>query len=214
MRRAVFLDRDGVMNRAVVRGGRPYAPVSLREVELLSGVAEAIEALRRADFRVIVVTNQPDVATGRLRRETVEAIHAQMRARLPINDIKVCYHTDQDGCLCRKPKPGLLFEAATQWSLDLSRCVMVGDRWRDIEAGKAAGCKTILVRRAYSERQAEHPDAVVASLLEASRLIVSRGFTEAEVGLIPPPVCPATGGARAEDDVNGLPRAARGQGEG
>jgi len=180
--RAVFLDRDGVINCAVVREGRPFAPTSVGDVEWLPGVAEAIEALRRADFRIIVVTNQPDVATGLLRRETVEAIHARMRATFPIDDIKVCYHADQDGCPCRKPKPGLLFEAATQWSLDLSQSVMVGDRWRDIEAGKAAGCKTILVRAGYAERQAEHPDAVVASLLEASRVILSNGVTGSAVG--------------------------------
>lgn len=173
MPRAVFLDRDGVINRALVRGGRPYAPTSVREVEFLSGAAEAIEALHRAGFRIIVVTNQPDVATGLLRRETVEAIHAQMRASFPIDDIKACYHAELDGCSCRKPKAGLLFEAATQWSLDLTQSVMVGDRWLDIEAGKAAGCKTILVRGGYAERQAECPDAIVASLLEASRLIVS-----------------------------------------
>ncbi len=177
MRRAVFLDRDGVINRAVVRAGRPFPPASVRDVEFLSGVAEAIEALRRAEFRIIVVTNQPDVAAGLQRRETVEAIHARLRASFPIDDIKVCYHADQDGCSCRKPKPGLLFEAATQWSLDLTRSFMVGDRWRDIEAGKAAGCKTILVDGGYAERRAERPDAVVASLLEASRVILSDRMT-------------------------------------
>lgn len=180
MRRAVFLDRDGVINRAIVHGGRPFPPASLRDLEFLPGVAEAIEALRQADFRLIVVTNQPDVATGLQRRETVEAIHAQLRANLPIDDIKVCYHADQDGCPCRKPKPGLLFEAAKQWSLDLTRSVMVGDRWRDIEAGRAAGCKTVLVRGGYAERQAERPDAVVGSLLEASRVIMSNGIAGME----------------------------------
>lgn len=178
MHRAVFLDRDGVINRAVVRAGRPFAPTSLHEAKFLPGVAEAIEALRGAGFRIIVVTNQPDVATGLLPRETVEAIHARMRASFPIDDIKVCYHTDEDDCPCRKPKPGLLVEAARQWSLDLARSVMVGDRWRDIEAGKAAGCKTVLVGGGYAERQAERPDAVVASLLEASRVILSRWHQE------------------------------------
>jgi D-glycero-D-manno-heptose 1,7-bisphosphate phosphatase len=173
MTRAVFLDRDGVIIRAVVRNGRPYPPGSIEELELLPGVREAIEQLGCAGFRLIVVTNQPDVATGSQKQGVVEAIHERVRRDLPIDDIKVCYHLDQDRCQCRKPKPGMLLEAAAQWSLDLERCFMVGDRWRDVAAGQAAGCKTILIRYDYDERKAERPDAVVSSLLEASDLILS-----------------------------------------
>ena len=173
MNRAVFLDRDGVINRAVLRNGRPYPPSSVDELEFLPGVSEAINALHQAGFRIIVVTNQPDVATGVQRREVVEAIHERIRHAFPIDDIKVCYHVDQDGCTCRKPKPGMLLEVATEWSLDLGQSFMVGDRWRDIEAGRAAGCRTILVKSNYAERQAEKPDAVVSSLLEASAFILA-----------------------------------------
>jgi D-glycero-D-manno-heptose 1,7-bisphosphate phosphatase len=173
MNQAVFLDRDGVINRAIVRNGRPYPPSSLDELEFLPGVSEAIDALRRAGFYIIVVTNQPDVAMGVQRREVVEAIHERIRCVLPVDDIKVCYHADRDACLCRKPKPGMLIEAAIEWCLNLSESFMVGDRWRDIEAGRAAGCKTILIRHEYDEQQAECPDAVVDSLLEASCLILS-----------------------------------------
>ena len=171
--RAVFLDRDGVVNRALVRHGRPYAPASLEQVEWLPGVAEAMTALRSLGFRIIVITNQPDVGKGLQRREAVEAIHAELRHRFPVDDIKVCYHVEEDGCGCRKPKPGMVLEAARAWDLDLSRSVVVGDRWRDIEAGRAAGCKTILIAAAYDERKADHPDAVVQSLTEASILIGS-----------------------------------------
>lgn len=173
MNRAVFLDRDGVLNRAVVREGRPYPPPSVEELEFLPRVAEAIDGLRRAGFRLIIVTNQPDVATGVQQREVVEQMHERISRVLAVDEIKVCYHVDRDDCSCRKPKPGMLLEAANRWSLDLNNSFMVGDRWRDIEAGRAAGCKTILIKYDYDERQAESPDAVVHSLYEASELILS-----------------------------------------
>jgi len=176
MTRAVFLDRDGVINRALVRNGRPYAPVSLAELEFLPGVAEAVGKLKQAGFKIIVVTNQPDVATGLLSSETLAAMHERVSLELAVDDIKVCYHVDEDRCECRKPKPGMLLEAAAQSSLDLERSYLVGDRWRDIAAGRAAGCKTILIRCDYDEQQADRPDAVVESLLEASELILSGEF--------------------------------------
>lgn len=188
MNRAVFVDRDGVINRAAVRDGRPYPPSSADELVFLPGVGEAIDALRRGGFRVIVVTNQPDVATGVQRREVVEAMHDKIRRAFAIDDIKACYHADRDACLCRKPKPGMLLQAATEWSLDLRLSFMVGDRWRDIEAGRAAGCQTILIRYPYDERQAERPDAIVDSLLEASVLILLSGpkRSQAEVKFADP----------------------------
>lgn len=173
MKRAVFLDRDGVVNRAVVRDGRPFPPGGVEELEFLPRVAEAAENLKHAGFSLIVVTNQPDVATGIQQRQVVELMHERIRREIPIDDIKVCYHTDQDNCQCRKPKPGLLLEAARERALDLKHSFVVGDRWRDIEAGQAAGCKTILIRYGYDEKQADRPDAVVGSLFEASELILS-----------------------------------------
>jgi D-glycero-D-manno-heptose 1,7-bisphosphate phosphatase len=174
MSRAVFLDRDGVLNRAVLRHGRPYPPDSVEDLEILPGVFEAMTALRAAGYRLIVATNQPDVATGRQRLAVVEAIHQRLRAALPIDDVRACYHTDRDGCPCRKPKPGMLREAAAAWALDLTRCFMVGDRWRDVGAGRAAGCRTILVGDGYGEPFADRPDAVAGSLREASDLILCR----------------------------------------
>jgi len=172
MKRAVFLDRDGVLNRSVVRAGRPYAPTSLDEFELLPGVLEALTDLRTAGFVLVVVTNQPDLATGRMRPEVAEAIHQKLRALLPIDDIKVCGHVDEDDCSCRKPRPGMLLEAARDWSIDLYRSFIVGDRWRDVSAGKAAGCKTIFVDYGYAEELADRPDFVVTSLPEAVKIIL------------------------------------------
>jgi D-glycero-D-manno-heptose 1,7-bisphosphate phosphatase len=176
MNRAVFIDRDGVINRATVKDGRPYPPMSLEEFELLPGVTEATKALSEADFKLIVVTNQPDVATGIQKRSVVESMHQTIRESLPLDGIKVCYHVDDNGCHCRKPLPGMLLDAASELSLDLSQSFMIGDRWRDVEAGKAAGCKTILVESAYNEKSAQNPDAVVSSLLEASQLILAQSI--------------------------------------
>ena len=172
MNRAVFLDRDGVINRVVLREGRPYPPCSVQELEFIPGVAEAIVRLKSAGFRIIVVTNQPDVASGAQRQEMVEAIHKKILEKFSIDDIQVCYHIDQNHCLCRKPKPGMLLASARQWVLDLSQSVMIGDRWRDIEAGERAGCKTIWMDFKYQERQPEKHDYVTDSLLGVLNFIL------------------------------------------
>jgi D-glycero-D-manno-heptose 1,7-bisphosphate phosphatase len=172
--RAVFLDRDGVINRAVVKHGRPFPPATLDDFELLPGVEQTIRSLRAAGYLVIVVTNQPDVATGTQRREVVEAMHGKLSAAGLCDDIRVCYHTDADACDCRKPKPGMLLKAAREWQIDLTESFMVGDRWRDVAAGKAAGCYTFFVDYKYRERHADGPDAVVNSLEEAGRFILRK----------------------------------------
>ena len=182
MNRAIFLDRDGVINRVTVRDGRPYPPAKLEHFELLPGVPEAVESLRGAGFKVIVVTNQPDVASGVQSREVVEAMHDKLRALGLCDDIKVCYHTDSDGCECRKPKPGMLIEAAQEWRVNLANSFMVGDRWRDVAAGKAAGCFTFFIDYEYRERRADDPDAIVGSLEEAGRLILRENHIHGELG--------------------------------
>jgi D-glycero-D-manno-heptose 1,7-bisphosphate phosphatase len=170
--RAVFLDRDGVINRAVVREGRPYPPPSVDALELLPGVAEALTRLHEAGFRLVVVTNQPDIARGTQDRGVVDAMHAKLAAALPIDDFRVCAHDDADRCDCRKPKPGLVRQAAEAAEIDLGASFMVGDRWRDIEAGRAAGCRTIFIDYDYTERRPSAPDATVRSLAEAADWIL------------------------------------------
>ena len=144
LRRAVFLDRDGVLNRLVRREGQPFVPSSL-ESRNPSRRPRGAGASEAAEFLLIVTTNQPDVARGHVTRESVETIHEFLRKRLPLDDICVCYHVDEDRCACRKPQPGMLFTAAVAREIQLPRSFMVGDRWRDIGAGKAAGCTTVLV---------------------------------------------------------------------
>ncbi len=173
MRRAVFLDRDGTVNRAEIRAGRSYPPATTEEFCLLPGADEAIASLRAGGYVVVVVTNQPDVATGVQTRFTVEAMHDRLRDLTAVDDIRVCYHVDADGCACRKPRPGMLLEAARAWGVDLRESWMVGDRWRDVEAGLAAGCRTVWIRTALDERAATGHHVEVDSLLEASRVILS-----------------------------------------
>src|SRR3989338_6820998 len=172
LQRAVFLDRDGVVNRAEVRGGRPYAPRRLEDFRLLRGVAGAVAALREAWFRIVVVTNQPDIASGLVDPAVVEAMHAQLRARLPIDAIEMCAHGQDEGCACRKPRPGLLLAAARRFFVDLRRSFVIGDRWHDIVAGREAGCYTVFIDRGYRERRPVGADAVVGSLPAAVRRIM------------------------------------------
>lgn len=172
--RAVFLDRDGVLNRAFVRGGKPYPPQSLEELEILPGVAEALARLRAAGYLNIVVTNQPDVATGKQRLEVVEAIHAELRQKLHIDDVKLCLHTDADGCGCRKPRPGMILEAARERAIDLSGSYLVGDRWRDVGAAHAAGCAAFFIDYGYGEKMPDKPYVAVKSLEQAAHHILQR----------------------------------------
>ncbi len=169
---AVFLDRDGVINQTLLRDGKPYAPDKLEDFRYLPGVGDAIKALSAAGFRLIVVTNQPDVGRGQVPQTVVEAMHGQLMADLPVDAVHACFHLDSDGCACRKPKPGMLLAAAADWSIDLEASFMVGDRWSDVDAGRAAGCRTIWIDAGYRERRAEAPDFTVGSLPEAGRLIL------------------------------------------
>jgi len=172
MRRAVFLDRDGVINRAVVREGKPYPPANLAEMEILPGVADALVALHNAGFILIVVTNQPDVARGTTPRAVVEKINNHLASCLPIDEFRTCYHDSGDGCDCRKPLPGAIIAAANQHGIDLSMSYMVGDRWRDIEAGQRSGCKTVFVDYGYDEKQPVSFNYLVGSLKEAAEIIL------------------------------------------
>jgi D-glycero-D-manno-heptose 1,7-bisphosphate phosphatase len=174
VRAAVFLDRDGVINRAFVRAGKPYPPDTLEQFELLPGAAQAMRSLREAGFLVIVVTNQPDVATGKQSRDVVEAMHRQLRDAGLCDDILACFHTQADHCDCRKPRPGMLLEAARIWQIDLTASYMVGDRWRDVDAGNAAGCTSIFIDHGYTEPQPIHTERRAESLADALRWITGK----------------------------------------
>lgn len=148
---AVFLDRDGIINRAIVRGGRPYPPSRLEDFEILPGSIASLSRLANFGFMLIGITNQPDVARGTQSKEMVESFNTLIKSRLPVREIFVCYHDSVDNCNCRKPKPGLILQAAEKYRLDLSNSWMVGDRWKDIAAGQTVGLKTIFVDYHYAE---------------------------------------------------------------
>lgn len=172
LRPAVFLDRDGVLNRAIVRDGKPFSPMQLSDFRLLPGVIETCNRLAAASLPIVVVTNQPEVTRGRLSIDVLDDMHAELWRRLPITEVSVCPHDSKDMCSCRKPLPGMILDAAQRHNIDLSRSVMVGDRASDIAAGKAAGCMTIRIGGGYRDEDDVTADGHADSLQDACPLIL------------------------------------------
>ncbi len=172
-RRAVFLDRDGVLVRPDFRDGRSFAPTTLDGFAIIPDARPCLDRLKDAGFRLIVVTNQPDVGAGRVQREIVAQMHDRLCAALPVDDVRVCFHTRDDACDCRKPLPGMLRDAARDNDIDLTASIMVGDRASDIVAGEAAGCRTAFIDLGYTaEAPPERPDFVARSLCEVTDWIL------------------------------------------
>lgn len=178
--KAVFLDRDGVLNNVVLRNGNPHPPAMLDDVVVPTDAVASLQKLRGRGFRLVMVTNQPDIARAKVARETVYRINDYLRDLLAIDAVEVCEHDDADKCDCRKPAPGMLLRAAARDGIVLSRSFMVGDRWRDIEAGRRAGCRTLLIGDGYAEGLKSPPDIAVASLSEAADWILAQ--TDARAG--------------------------------
>lgn len=164
LRPAVFLDRDGVLNEIVMRDGQPASPRTLEQLRLAPDIA-AVDRLAEAGYLLFIATNQPDVARGLIDTGTLDRMFAAIRGRVRIDDVRVCVHEDADGCECRKPKPGMLLDLARHWHVDLARSCMVGDMWRDVAAARAAGCRSVLIRREYNRDAA--PDVAVDTLADA-----------------------------------------------
>lgn len=148
--RAVFFDRDGVINSVVIRDGKVTSPRSMCEYKIICDVKEGMQRLKGANYLIIVVTNQPEVSRGLLRREDLDEIHGYLSRELPIDAIYCCMHDDHHDCVCRKPKAGMILDAAGSWQIDLNQSFVVGDTWKDIAAGRYAGCTTILLDSEYN----------------------------------------------------------------
>ena len=162
----MFLDRDGVLAEAIVRAdGKSYAPTKVEDFALVPGAGAQVQRLRDAGFLCIVFTNQPELANGELLRADLDTMHQQLAAAVPLDDIYVCPHDKSEGCPCHKPATAMLDDAAARWGVDLATSYVVGDRWRDVDAGRNAGCYSILIDRPYSA--ASQADARVATLAEA-----------------------------------------------
>jgi D-glycero-D-manno-heptose 1,7-bisphosphate phosphatase len=173
MKKAVFLDRDGVINEPIIKNGKPYPPSNMNEFSIPDNVFDILTELKSAGFLLIGATNQPDVARGTTTKQFVESIHARLMTELPLDDILVCYHDDQHQCDCRKPLPGLLIQAAHKYCINLTESVIIGDRWKDIEAGRRAGCKTVWLDFNYQEYFAAHtPNFTTVTLKEAANWIL------------------------------------------
>ncbi len=184
MTKAIFLDRDGVINKSIIKHGKPYAPTRLEEFVLDANLGE-LARLRNLGYKLIIVTNQPDVGNGLVTPTFVESLHAQINMIFPFDEILACYHRSQDNCDCRKPKPGLLLQARDKFSIDMTHSYMAGDRWRDILAGQAAGCGTVFLDHGYKEdAPAFQPDFTCSSLIEAIEWIEFRTVQSQEKTLI------------------------------
>jgi len=171
-KKAIFLDSDGVLNKAIIKDGKPVAPTTLAELDIPEEVKPSLDRLKAAGYLLICVTNKPDIERGLMTKETVDAIYQKMRHDLPLNDIYICYIENSD---CYKPKPGLLLAAAKKYDIDLPQSYMIGDRWRDVGAGQNAGCKTIWINRNYAEQKPNPPaDYTAYSLTEATQWILDR----------------------------------------
>lgn len=175
--RAVFLDRDGVLNAAIVKDGKPFPPPTVDDLVILDEAGEGCKLLRDAGFKLVCVTNQPDIARGSTSAEAVAAINDRVRDELVLDQLRICPHDDTDDCACRKPKPGMLVDAAAELGIELSLSYMVGDRWRDVDAGVAAGCKTVFVDRGYDEPKPASADFTTRSTFDACLWIASQTKT-------------------------------------
>ena len=171
MNKAVFLDRDGVINKTIIEGGLPSSPNSLDELKILPSVKQSILRLKKLNFICLLVTNQPNVTRGKIGKGTVIKMNNFLKKKIQLDDIFVCYHDDKDNCNCRKPKPGLLLKAGKKWNVDYKQSFMIGDRWRDIQAGKNAGCKTIYLDYNYKDIKPKNHDFVTDTLLNATYII-------------------------------------------
>ncbi len=168
---AVFFDRDGVINKVILRDGKPCSPRKLEEFVFNEGIRETVSKLKDNGYKIIVISNQPELARGYISQETLELMSQKITEEIPIDDVFICPHDDHHQCSCRKPKPGMLLEAAQEWKIDLNASFFIGDTWKDMEAGKAAGCKTILLDAIYN--QEVHSDFRVRSLFEVVSIILN-----------------------------------------
>ena len=169
---AVFFDRDGVINKVILRDDKPFSPRKHEEFIFNEGIQDTVSRLKGNGFKTIVISNQPDLARGHITQETLDLMMQSMRQEIPFDDVFICPHDDHHLCACRKPKPGMILDAAQKWKIDLRASYVIGDTWKDMEAGKTAGCTTILLDAVYNKNVPS--DFRLKSLAEAAAVILDR----------------------------------------
>lgn len=171
--KAFFLDRDGVLNQSIIIDGRPYPPKNLNELVIPKDLKKNLEKLKKLDFLLIMITNQPDVARGTKKKANVTMINNYLKEKIQLDDVFCCFHDDKDKCNCRKPKTGMIKSATKKWNIDLTKSYLVGDRWKDIQCGINAGIKTFLIENNYDEKRVE-PNYLVSNFSQILNIIKSK----------------------------------------
>lgn len=149
--KAFFFDRDGILNKSILKKNKPYSPRNLRELILNFELVEFIKKLKKKNFKIIVITNQPDIKSGKLSKYTLRIINLIIKKKFYIDDFFICIHGRNENCHCRKPKPGLIIKASKKWNINLKESFFVGDRLKDMRAGEIVGCNTIFIDYDYDE---------------------------------------------------------------
>jgi D-glycero-D-manno-heptose 1,7-bisphosphate phosphatase len=172
MNKSVFFDRDGIINKALVKNNKPYSPLTVKEFKFTDYIKLGCEALERAGFFLFIVTNQPEISRGNLQQNELNLINLLIYQTLPVKEILVCPHSHEDLCSCRKPSAKMISDAANSYNIDLKNSWLIGDRWKDIDCGFKAGCKTIFVDYNYDEILKEKPNFIVSSVSSAINIIL------------------------------------------
>lgn len=177
MKRAVFIERDGILNEVQAGPNHPISPMTMEEFRVNEKAKIPIKKLKDAGFVLIVTTNQPGISRGYQSRRDLDYMHDHLRRNFPVDDILVCAHEESDECPCRKPRPGLLIESAFKWQINLDQSYVISDKWQDAEAARTAGCTSLLLKSPWIGQG--HHDFVLPSLKEiANKIITLRGEME------------------------------------
>jgi D-glycero-D-manno-heptose 1,7-bisphosphate phosphatase len=172
MKRAVFLERDALLNLAASKGGQQKSPTTLEEFRINEAALPALQRLKSAGFVLIATTNQPEISRGTLSRRELDRMHEMLAATLPLDDILVCPHDEEDDCPCRKPRAGLFHEAAFKYHLLLGQSFLISNRWQDAEAARLIGSTSLAIDSPWLGRG--HHDFAVRDLEAAIEKVMER----------------------------------------
>ncbi|HUI28816.1 MAG TPA: HAD-IIIA family hydrolase [Candidatus Acidoferrales bacterium] len=160
----IFFDRDGIVNETILRDGGAFSPLQLNEFKVKREFVDFFRSIEKKKLNLFIVSNQPDIARGKLSESTLRSMTAVLESMFTFKEILYCRHDDQDDCNCRKPKPGMIETLISKYCLKREECLIVGDSWKDVAAGKSAGIKTVFLVTSYNEKTVTDFDFEVESL--------------------------------------------------